>query len=137
MLLTTLSLGNQRYASTPQVESAMPVFKYYDESGKLIIERNEPLSEANLDRFVSENGAERVAAYMQALYDLCTEMDSVLNEQREGHRILPRSPHMTRKVLEAFLIEKEDFLRSELARPFVESLVPNEFLFPSLRPEVD
>lgn len=56
----------------------MPVFKYFDENGKLITERRETLNASNIDRYIAEHGAEKAAVYLEAVQDMFLDLEAML-----------------------------------------------------------
>lgn len=105
----------------------MPVFKYFDENGKLITERRETLNASNIERFIARHGKEKVAVYLEALYDVYQDMDDVTTKPLYGGTV-SKSPHRTRRSLLDYLREKHTLFQCEQVKPLMSTFTDPESL---------
>ena len=74
----------------------MPLFKDYSETGELLQVREEPLNEANFDRYVKVNGTLAGYGYLKGLEISINAIEYCLNHQK-GDNYIPRSSYQCAK----------------------------------------
>lgn len=104
--------------------TGMPVFKNYSADGTLLEEFSEPLTESNIERFVTEYGEERTHIYLQALADFNEAIKGMIVISFSSGATMPQTPHMSRKMLTEFynhnvklLDVSKNFVRNNTAFP--------------------
>lgn len=109
----------------------MPLIQKFSENGKLVGEKDEPLDQENLEQFISKFGKERAVGYMQAVNDICMEMEELLYifsnsnvfDRTKGHEVyVPVRPHRATTRLRKFFKHKVEFLKYGKTLIDIESL---------------
>lgn len=105
----------------------MTTFKHFDENGKFIIEEYEPLNANNIEQFVEAHGMQKTTGYIEALVDVCKELDNLLYSYYNTG-FTSNTPHVIRKKLLEFLEEKHTLLLKEKLQPFVDEFKDKNFI---------
>ena len=105
----------------------MPTFNDFNENGKLVSTRQEPLNSRNIDRYISDHNVDRVKGYIDALSDFLHELGPVIwtdfNPEKDANR---QNSTLRRSMLPAIdLIKDKEKLISYLNKVIEEPPKPN------------
>lgn len=109
----------------------MTLFKYFNENGKLLHTKDEPLNADNFARYVEEHGEEKAALYIEALFDILKELDQEVMYNFKNGNAYRKSDFIRSKALEKFFEQKEALFASDAAKPVLDRVEEKEFCLPS------